>query len=95
MGAILVLEVASAEYLEGYKIRLRFNNGRTGVVDLKDSLWGPMFEPLKDVSVFKRFTVSEVVHTIFWENDADFAPEFLYDKMVEQLRAAGAIASPR
>ena len=85
-----MLEVTSAEYVEGYKIRVGFNNGETGVVDLKDCLWGPMFEPLKDISAFKRFTVSEVLHTLCWENDADFAPEFLYDKMVEQAQARGA-----
>jgi len=89
-----MLEVTSAEHVEGYKIRLRFNNGEAGIVDLDDCLWGPMFEPLKNLSVFKRFTVSEVLHTVCWENDADFAPEFLYDKMVEQSRAADA-AAPR
>ncbi|MFH1924097.1 MAG: DUF2442 domain-containing protein [Planctomycetota bacterium] len=89
-----MLEVATAEYVEGYQIRLRFNNGEAGVVDLKDCLWGPMFEPLRDVSLFKRFTVSEVLHTLCWENDADLAPEFLYDKIVEQSRAANA-AAPR
>ena len=90
-----MLEVTSAEYVEGYKIRVGFNNGEAGVVDLKDSLWGPMFEPLKDLSAFKRFTVSEVLHTVCWENDADFAPEFLYDKMVEQARATDAASPPR
>ena len=89
-----MLEVTSAEYVEGYKIRLRFNNGETGLVDLKDCLWGPMFEPLRELSAFKRFMVSEVLHTVCWENEADLAPEFLYDKVVEQSRAAGA-AAPR
>jgi len=82
-----MLEVTSAEYVEGYKIRVSFNTGQTGVVDLHDALWGPIFEPLKDQHVFKRFKVSDVFHTICWENDADFAPEFLRDKMVEQSHA--------
>ena len=89
-----MLEVTSAEHVDGYKIRLRFNNGEEGLVDLKECLWGPMFEPLRDVSVFQRFIVSEVFHTVCWENEADLAPEFLYEKMVEQSRAAGA-AAPR
>ena len=89
-----MLEVTGAEYVEGYRIRLRFNNGEAGVVDLKDALWGPMFEPLRDLAAFKRFTVSEVLHTLCWENDADLAPEFLYDKMVEQSHPADA-APPR
>jgi hypothetical protein len=90
-----MLKVASAEYVEGYKVRLRFNNGEGGVVDLKDALWGPMFEPLRDIGAFQRFKVSEVLHTICWDNDADLAPEFLYAKMVEQSQAADAAATRR
>jgi hypothetical protein len=89
-----MLAVTTAEYVEAYKIRLCFNNGEAGVVDLRDSLWGPMFEPLRDLIAFKRFTVSDVLHTLCWDNDADFAPEFLYEKMVEQAHATDA-AAPR
>lgn len=82
-----MLEVTTAEYVEGYNIHLCFNNGESGIIDLKESLWGPMFEPLKDIEVFKRFRLSEVLHTICWENDADFAPEYLLEKMLEQCHA--------
>ena len=75
-----MLEVTTAEYVEGYKIRVSFNTGQSGIVDLEGALWGPVFEPLKDLSVFKGFEVSKTIHTVCWENDADFAPEFLYDK---------------
>ena len=45
-----------------------------------------MFEPLKDPAVFRRFEVSDVLHTIRWENGADLAPEYLH-QMVEQADA--------
>jgi hypothetical protein len=67
-----------------YPIRVRFNNGEGGLVDLTEALWGPMFESLKDPAFFRKFKVSEVLHTICWENDADLAPEYVYDRMVEQ-----------
>jgi hypothetical protein len=86
-----MLEVTHAEHVEDYKIRVTFNTGETGVVDLEDALWGPVFEPLKDAAVFRRFRVSDVLHTICWENDADFAPEFLYDKMAEQAHSADPV----
>ena len=79
-----MLEVTTARYLDRYRIFVQFNNGERGVVDLEETLWGPMFEPLKDVAVFQRFEVSQVLHTIRWENDADLAPEYLFQKMVEQ-----------
>jgi hypothetical protein len=87
-----MIEITSAEHVEGYKIWVRFNTGESGVVDLKNALWGPMFEPLKDLNVFKRFDVSEVFHTLCWENGADFAPEFLYDTMVQQAHMADGTA---
>ena len=85
-----MLEVTKAEYVEGYRIRVSFNTGETGVVDLKGALWGPVFEPLKDTSAFKRFSVSDVLHTVCWENGADFAPEFLRDRMLQQAGTADA-----
>lgn len=82
-----MLEVTTAEYLDGFRIRLAFSNGEQGTVDLTDALWGPMFEALRDVRKFQQFDVSPVLHTLHWENDADLAPEYLYDKMVEQTVA--------
>jgi len=81
-----MLELVHAEYVEDHTIEVKFNNGAEGRVDLTEALWGPVFEPLKDPAVFKRFEVSDVIHTIRWENDADLAPEYMYDKMVEQRR---------
>src|SRR5438270_84066 len=83
-----MLEVTAAEALGGYRLRISFSNGEEGMVDLTDALWGPMFEPLKDPAIFQRFELSPVLHTIQWENDADFAPEYLYAKMIEQRDAA-------
>ena len=70
-----ILHVIEATYLEGYRIRLAFNDGCSGVVDLKDCLDGPVFIPLKDISLFSQFSLEG--HTVSWPNGADFAPEFL------------------
>jgi hypothetical protein len=79
-----MLEIVRAEYVADYRVRVRFNTGEEGIVDLGEALWGPVFEPLKEPAEFRRFSVSDVLHTICWENGADLAPEFLYDRMVEQ-----------
>lgn len=69
-------EVIKAEYVDHYKVRLWFNDHVTKVVDLFPSLKGIVFEPLKNLDYFKRFTVK--YNTLEWENGADFAPEYLY-----------------
>ena len=68
-----MLEIISAEYAGGCRLRVCFSNGDEGTVDLTDSLWGPVFEPLRDPAAFERFEVSPVLHTVRWENDADGA----------------------
>ncbi len=50
-------------------------------MDLKDELYGEVLEPLKDIERFKSFKVDPDPETIVWDNGADLAPEFLYDKM--------------
>lgn len=74
----MILHLTEANYLEGYKVEVAFNNGRNGVVDLSDTLNGPVFEPLKDLSLFSKLKLDEELETIVWPNGADLAPEFLY-----------------
>ncbi len=54
---------------------------RVRLVDLKDELYGEVFEPMKAMEKFKAFKVDAVLGTIVWDNGADFAPEFLYEKL--------------
>ncbi len=69
----LLIKVEQAEYLTDYQIKLTFSDGLTGIVDLKDEIWGEVFEPLKDVNYFKNFTKD--LWTIGWDCGADFAPD--------------------
>jgi len=77
----MILHVKEAKYLHDYVLWLRFNDGAEGVVDLKDELYGEVFEPLKDIERFKSLKVDPDLETVVWDNGADLAPEFLYDKM--------------
>ncbi len=67
--------VEQAKYINEYKVWLSFNDGAEGEIDLSSELYGEIFEPLKDISFFKSFTLQG--HTLSWSNGADFAPEFL------------------
>jgi hypothetical protein len=75
---MMIPRIVEARHVDGYTIWLRFNDGVQGEVDLKDELWGPVFEPLKDLNRFRRFSVHPELHTIVWDNGADFSPEFLH-----------------
>lgn len=73
----MFLEIVKADYIDGYRIELWFNNGKSKVIDFYDLLDGEVYEPLKNISNFKSFSIR--FNTIEWENGADFAPEFLFN----------------
>lgn len=88
-------KLESAEHLADYRIRLRFADGRQGEIDLAGELWGEVFEPLKDLSVFRRFRLDTDLNTIVWETGADLAPEYLYEKVAAQPAAAAGVPAAR
>jgi len=69
--------IVEAKYVRDYVIRLRFADGVEGDVDLSGELFGTVFEPLKNLAVFRQFSIHPELHTLVWPNGADFAPEFL------------------
>jgi hypothetical protein len=72
-----LLWVTKAEYADEYKLLLTFNNDVTKLINKKKSLYGEVFEPLKDIEKFKQFELSD--WTVEWNNGADFAPEYLFE----------------
>jgi hypothetical protein len=75
----MFIHVVEARYVRDHVVWLRFNDGAAGEVDLSNDLEGPVFEPLKDVDRFRHFTLA--YHTLTWPNGADFAPEFLRERV--------------
>jgi len=72
----MFLEVSQADYLDNYRIKLIFNNGKKKIVDLQNELKGSVYEPLRQLDYFKKFQLK--YNTIEWDNGADYAPEYLY-----------------
>ena len=83
----MFLHVTRVRPIDGYRLEVEFNDGVVREIDLKDELYGEVFEPLKDIETFKQVAVDEETNTIAWPNGADFAPEFLYEagKEVRQV----------
>ena len=59
-----------------YTVRLIFDNGEEGIIDVKPYLDKGVFKELKDLHVFN--SVKPVMGTIQWKNGQDFCPDTLY-----------------
>ena len=76
-----MLRVMEVKHLNNYCLWLRFDDGSEGIIDMLEHLKGPMFEPLKNLKIFKQVKVDPELDTIVWPNGVDLAPEFLKDNL--------------
>jgi hypothetical protein len=76
-----LVSVVEARHVRGHTLWLRFSDGTSGEIGLGDELRGEIFEPLLVVEFFAQVRVDPELHTIAWPNGADFAPEFLYERV--------------
>ncbi len=66
---------------DGHRVRVRFEDGLTAEVDLTYLLdYGGVFEPLRDIDYFRQLRADPDAGTIVWPNEADIAPETLYER---------------
>lgn len=75
----MIVHTTEVTPLPGYRLRLSFNTGETGEVDLSDELEGAVFEPLRDPALFATAHQHPIMRTVAWANGADLAPEFLLE----------------
>jgi hypothetical protein len=78
--------IRTVEPLEGFVLRLGFDDGTVRELDLEAELWGPVFEPLRDLQVFRQVRVDEELGTIVWPNGADLDPDVLHGDAPYRLR---------
>lgn len=74
-----LVDVVTVRPLGGMRLRLKFDDGASGEVDL--ARWLPrkgVFRPLFAPAYFRRVRVDPDTGTIAWPNDADVDPVVLY-----------------
>ena len=72
-----MLKIISADYLQDYRIRVRFNDGADKVFDFLPVIEKyAVFKVLTDVDVLKNFILTD---TLEWnDGELDIAPEYIY-----------------
>jgi len=80
--------VVRVEALEGHLLRLGFDDGREGSVDVAAVVgsFRGVFAPLSRPSYFRRVRVDSGLGTVCWPNGADIAPETLRDALSHVTR---------
>lgn len=68
--------VKSVKATDNYELELVFDNGETGQFSMKPYLQYPVFQPLKDLSLFKMARAT--MGFVSWCDDIDLSHDTLY-----------------
>ncbi len=72
-----LVHVTAVEPVEGFVLRVTFDDGTTRDVDVEELLRGPVFEPLRaDIQLFRQVRVE--AGAVTWPNGADIDPVVLH-----------------
>jgi hypothetical protein len=75
----MLQDVTGVECLTDYQLRLRFEDGVEGVIDVSELVtFTGVFAPLKDKLYFDQVRIDPEIGTICWPNGADLDPDVLY-----------------
>ena len=85
-----LVHVTAVETVGAHRLRLSFEDGIKGEVDLSDWEWRGVFEPLADPAYFRQVELDRELGTIVWPNGADIAPESLHAWVTNGRRTTAA-----
>jgi len=72
--------LVDARVLDDHNVQVSFEDGLAAEIDLSYLLdYGGVFEPLRRIDYFRQLRADPEAGTIVWPNDADIAPETLYE----------------
>ena len=78
----MLKDIVAVQPLEGYRLRLRFEDGAEGELDMAEMLsFEGVFAPLRERAAFAAVRVDPELGTIVWPNGADVDPCVLYSKI--------------
>lgn len=85
-------DVTRLEVLEPYRLRITFEDGTCGEVDVRDRVpFVGVFAPLEDPRVFAQARIDPELRTVVWPTGADLAPDAMYER-IRNAQAGDVVA---
>jgi hypothetical protein len=83
-----------------FTLWVQFDDQTKQTINFEPDLFGELYGPLRELSVFNQVRLDQETRTLVWPNDADFDPWMLHewprlvDKLVEQARTWEVASEP-
>ena len=79
MTAHKIYRVTSFAIVDDFVLWMHFDDMTEQVIDFEPVLYGPIFGPLRDLSLFNQVRLVDYAGCLEWPTGADFDPETLHD----------------
>ena len=77
--------VVKAELIDTYDVFVEFNDGVNGIIYFKNKLESDHRQIIRELLDKNKFkTVKVNLDTLCWDNGVDFAPEYLYELILNE-----------
>jgi hypothetical protein len=74
-----IYKVTAFQIIGLYSLMVRFGDNTEQTIDFSPVLFGNLYGPLRDISLFNQVQIDPEVKTLVWPNGADFDPATLHD----------------
>ena len=78
-GNYELYDVTDFTIVADYTLRVEFNDGSEQIINFESILYGPMFSPLRDLTLFNEVQLDSEIGTLVWPTGADIDPTILHD----------------
>jgi len=83
----MLVDVIEVKYITDYRLFIKFNDGFSGEIDFLPHLdFAGVFAPLRSKEMFAQARVEPEDITISWPTGADWAPETLYEMLLQESK---------
>jgi hypothetical protein len=72
-------KVTAFEIVGPYTLQVWFDDETTQTINFEPVLYGEMWGPLRDLTLFNQVELDPIARTLTWPNEADFDPETLHN----------------
>ncbi len=79
MIAHKIYRVTDFAIVDDFVLWMHFDDMTEQVIDFEPVLYGPIFGPLRDLSLFNQVRLVDYAGCLEWPTGADFDPETLHD----------------
>jgi hypothetical protein len=85
-----MVRISEVTPLEGYRLKVRFDDGAEGIYSVEPDRRGGVFLRIKDPAVFNAVRVNPDFGCVEWPAGVDLCPASMHKELLDQDKAAVA-----